>query len=367
MTLTVCGNENFEKTNRIEYKPSKCILIYSNCAPSEEIKMNDSVMEVVGDHDYLGTIISVKGRKNDLAKRIVDCKGVLNEIVEVLKTDGVSELRLQFMKTLIHSCFIKKFEHGCEVWDSMSVRERATINKLIPNMVKRILEIPGSTPTSAVTHDIGIIDLDLEVAMERVLLASKVLQMGDNRISKRLLKSMMNKKVPGFCTSLADAMEMIGIDNFEMLETVSNERKLVKDMLVEVQRKRLVESMMKGSKTDAMLLNFSFDGKTKAYLSQLTFPEARIVFLFRSRMFSTKSNFPKRWSQSNLCTFCCEVETDEHLFECCGYMDIHRYVWTHGTFMKLECDMEFLSAGAKVLIGMHDRLLQINEDPNVNV
>ena len=48
-------------------------------------------------------------------------------------------------------------------------------------------------------------------------------------------------------------------------------------------------------------------------------------------------------------------------------MDIHRYVWTHGTFMKLECDMEFLSAGAKVLIGMHDRLLQINEDHNVNV
>lgn len=367
LKVTVCGNETFEKTNRIEYKPSKCKLIYSNCVPSEEIKMNDSVLQVVSEHEYLGSIISVKGRKSDLAKRIIDCKGVINEIVEVLKTEGVGEVRLQFMKTLIRSCFIKKFEHGCEVWDSLSAQEKVTINKLIPNMVKRIFETPGSTPTAAVTHDTGIIDLDLEVAMERVLLASKVMQMDDNRISRKLLTSMIRKKVPGFCTTLADDMEKIGIDNLEMLKAMADERKIVKDMLVEVQRRRLVEDMTKGSKTDAMLLNFSFDGKMKEYLMQLTFPEARIIFLFRSRMFPTKSNFPKRWSKSKLCTFCCEVETDEHLLMCCGYMDIHRCVWRHDTFMKLECDIEYLSAGAKVLIGIHDRLLQINEDNDVKV
>ena len=170
--------------------------------------------------------------------------------------------------------------------------------------------------------------------------------MDDNRISKKSLTSMVNKKIPGFCTALADDMEKIGIDNLEMLKSMADERKVVKDMLVDVQRRRLVEDMMKGSKTDAMLLNFSFDGKTKVYLMHLPFPEARIIFLFRSRMFPTKSNFPKRWSQSKLCTFCCEVETDEHLFMCCGYVDIHRHLWRHDTFMKLECDIEYLSAGA---------------------
>ena len=63
-----------------------------------------------------------------------------------------------------------------------------------------------STPTTAVIHDMGVVDLDLEVAMERILLASKLLKMDDSRISKRLLTSMLEKKVPGFCTYLMEAL-----------------------------------------------------------------------------------------------------------------------------------------------------------------
>ena len=71
--------------------------MFMNCVPTEEIKMNGVVLDVVKDHEYLGSVISDKGRKKDLEKRIKDCKGVANEIVEVCKTGGVSELRCTFM------------------------------------------------------------------------------------------------------------------------------------------------------------------------------------------------------------------------------------------------------------------------------
>ena len=93
----------------------------------------------------------------------------------------------------------------------------------------------------------------------------------------------------------------------------------------------------------------------------LPFHEARIIFLLRSRMLPTKVNFPSRWSTSLLCNFCCKKETDEHLFWCCGYIDLHKGEMDHGTFMKLDCTMNELSQAARTLIKMHDRLLQSNE------
>ena len=53
---------------------------------------------------------------------------------------------------------------------------------------------------------------------------------------------------------------------------------------------------------------------------------------------------------------------DEHLFWCCGYMDIHRGELEHATFIKLNCDMDILREGAKILLKIYDRLIQTNED-----
>ena len=202
--------------------------------------------------------------------------------------------------------------------------------------------------------------------MERILLASKTINFEDNRLSKRLLKSLYEKRIPGFCTFLADAMEMVGVENLESLQEESDERKAVKCRLVEVQKRRLAEAMMRGSKTDAMLLNFSYDGRMKNYLRQLPFQEGRIIFMLRARMFPTKCNFPNRWSTSKLCTFCCDKDTDEHLFKCCGYMDIHQYKISHKIFMCLDTELESLSYGAKILLRIHERLICINEDGDLN-
>ena len=72
--------------------------------------------------------------------------------------------------------------------------------------------------------------------------------------------------------------------------------------------------------------------------------------MFRLKMYPIKMNFPDRWGQSKLCTFCCEVETYEHLFRCPGYLDLHKNDLRYDTFMKIDCEMAILSKGAKVLL-----------------
>ena len=209
--INTISNEVFEKENRIEYKPIKCKLMPSNtCCEENSVKLNGTPLDIVDEHKYLGTLVSKKGR-SDMKQRVKDCNGVLNEIVEVCNKSGVGNIRLKFVRMLTESCFKSKFKFGCEVWDPLKKSDTDEINKLIPNMIKRVLELPRSTPTTAIQHEFGIVDMDLEIDMERILLAVKVLDMDEQRVAKQLLLRMMEKNVPGFCQAASQSLERFGI------------------------------------------------------------------------------------------------------------------------------------------------------------
>ena len=271
-------NEIFEKKNRLGFKPSKCKIICANCT-EDEVKLNDVVLEMVVEHIYLGTLIARKGRLSDLLKRIADCQGVLNEIAEICKTGGIGRIRLQFMSLLIDMCFKSKFKHGCEVWDEFSGKNSSTINTLIPNTIKRIMQMPRSTPGDAVMHDFGGFDLEWDVRVERVLLATQVMEMEDDRIAKKLFVKMYEKKVPGFCTQLDVDMDKLGVTLQEIMQE-KEPRVALKKKVIQLQKTVLMERMVKCSKTDGMLLHLNYDGKCRPYLLDLPFEEPRIVFMF---------------------------------------------------------------------------------------
>ena len=199
--------------------------------------------------------------------------------------------------------------------------------------------------------------------MERILLTLKVLNMDENRIVKKLLVKMLEKDVPGFCRAVRKGMEEFGVD-LEMFEGVIDRRKKMKDIVVQIQSRLLVERMSLASKTDKMLLGFSFDGKVKDYLLELPFQEARIIFMFRSRMFPTRTNFPNRWSTSLKCKYCCNLDTDEHLFKCCGYADLIGEVGVTADcfFLLDQIEMDKLSTAAQVLLKIHRRMEAANDD-----
>ena len=209
-------------------------------------------------------------------------------------------------------------------------------------------------------------DLDLEIEMERIILASKVTKQDSGRISKRLFESLYDKKIPGFCEALENALKKLEIDSLDTVQQATDERKWLKSRIIEIQ-KRLMKRMLKTTKTDNLMMNFSFDGSIKEYLIKLPFQEARVVLMLRSRMLPTKCNFPGRWSASNLCKLCCQLETDEHLFICPGYSDIHCGIWKHNMFFSPNIEISSLSEGAKTLLLMVERRQEINEDEDVVV
>ena len=157
--------------------------------------------------------------------------------------------------------------------------------------------------------------------MEKIVVGVETCNRADTRIARRLLVPMLEKNIPGFCTELKEACDILGVEFDQLLEK-SEIRPYLKEKVIEIQRKQLLNQMILSSKMDKVLLQgFNFNGKVMKHLQELEFGEARAVFMTRYRMLPTKANFPGRWS-GKLCNACGFMDVDEHIFHCPGYKDI---------------------------------------------
>ena len=66
----------------------------------------------------------------------------------------------------------------------LSENQEKDLDNLKVKVIKRVMELPYSTPSAAVKYEFGIVDFSLEILMEKVLLAVKVLKSDDERVAK---------------------------------------------------------------------------------------------------------------------------------------------------------------------------------------
>ena len=361
LVVSSARSENFQDETRLKFKPPKCKIMAMNQKENIADDIGGTKLLQVAEHEYLGTFISVDGSRNkEINRRITDAKSVSNEIVQILKTTELSKVRLRYVNMLSNACMDSKVKYGCAVWNKLNKCQTKIINDLKVRLVKRMLELPFSTPSSAIKYEFGITDLDLDCYMEKIILAYGVLS--EESLGNILLREMMKKNVPGFCVELKEALRIMDLNEESelLLHDGKKIRKELKKKIVRIQKERLVVKMLSESKSNRLLLNnFKFDGKAKKYLLDLPFEEARIVLMLRCRMFPTKDNFQGRWGGTE-CEFCCAVENDIHLFSCVGYNDLLSEV-RYDMFMNLDISTEELSVGAKKLLKVKERLEHFNK------
>lgn len=141
--------------------------------------------------------------------------------------------------------------------------------------MKRVLQLPASTPSDAIQYEFGINDLSLDILLEKIIVAIDVINKDDDRIAKKLLTELLPKNVKGFCSELNETCSLLNV-SLESYVGEPDVRKKLKDKLVEIQAIELFQRMALSSKMDRVLLSgFKYDGSAKKYLMELDFVHAR--------------------------------------------------------------------------------------------
>jgi hypothetical protein len=252
LLLSSARVEVFEKETRLNYKPPKCKFIVMNKKELVEDDIKGMMLGIVQNHEYLGTIVSEDGSRNvEIGSRTSATKSVCNEVVQILKTTELSKVRLRYVNLLSNACVDSKVKYGCAVWNELNDKQKKDINSLKINLLKRVMEMSFSTPSSAVMYEFGITDLAMEVEMEKIILMCDMFKK-TNSIAKALLQTMMRKKVPGFCVELLRALETFGLQEDDQLfeEELKKIREKLKMKILEMQSQKLGKQMLLESKCD---------------------------------------------------------------------------------------------------------------------
>lgn len=105
--------------------------------------------------------------------------------------------------------------------------------------------------------------------------------MADNnkKICKQLLKKMMEKKIPGFCTQVDKYLSLFGCNSIEELSKKINIREYVKKEAIQIQKEKLFKELMLKTKTNKIVINYEFNGKPLKYTEMKCHSRGRELYL----------------------------------------------------------------------------------------
>ena len=184
------------------------------------------------------------------------------------------------------------------------------------NLLKRILELPDSTPDISLYLELGIEPIRFLIKAKRIIFLHHILNRPDEEMMLKVLKAQTNKPVKGdwFSTVCND------IEEFEIENTIEEIQNMTEN---EVKRKVKIAmkitafkflNIEKNRKSKILNLKYS-ELKIQNYFTTNKFKSKRkiIIFKARTRMLNVFHNF----GQKIKCPLCKIGEDDQkHLLEC---------------------------------------------------
>ena len=133
------------------------------------LKVHGTVMEGVEEDMYLGDLISSDGKnRKNVEKRISKGKGIITQILNLLDIVSFGQHYIEIALLLRESMFINGILFNAEIWYGLTKTELSEFENLDRLLLRRILNVPFSTPKEAYYLELGITQISGIIQMRRI-------------------------------------------------------------------------------------------------------------------------------------------------------------------------------------------------------
>lgn len=280
----------------------------------KKLYVKKGTIENTSEYKYLGEWYNEKG---DHSTSIKMKKQKIEEYIRKLHFYGneyiigkyALEIRIKIYKTIV----IPTVYHNIQTWSNISKSELKELEGIQGYILKRMCELPKTTPYIALLAELGIWTVEKQIEYGKITLLHNIMT-SNNRLIKDIIKDQIENTWKGcWIEQVIQICEKYDI----ILENITT---YTKHKLKEILKKKIWNKMqneLDEERKEKSKLRFITRFEKKEYIKKLNYKECLTMFKIRMNMIETKHNYKGLFNNNLNCEICKkEIDKTEHLFTC---------------------------------------------------
>ena len=278
-------------------------------------------IEKVKEDTYLGGIISDEcNNAGKLQKAVNKGMGIISVIMAILQEISFGRHYFEIAATLRESLFINGILWNVETWYDMSENDIKELEKIDKILIKRILNVPSSTPSALLYLELGMTPLKYLIQARRLLFLHHIITRKEDTLIYKFFNAQCREPAKNdWSETVKRDMEELDL-NYEFSDIKSLSKnvwlKRVKEACKSKAFEDLTDTQMEYSKGN----NLGYGSlKMRGYLKTRDINKSQAILLFkiRTRMLNLKNNF-KNGNNDLSCKVCFQgVDSQDHMMMEC--------------------------------------------------
>ena len=276
-----------------------------------EIQVKRGRIEQADKYKYLGNWMSTNGTVSEQIENIErKVEGMILEACKIGREEQLGLLSTEARLLIYERTIVPAITFNLECWTEIATKDVERMEKLQAKMLKRLLNLPKTTPYMGLLKEIGIWTLDKQLLYQRLMLYQNIITSDDERLGKQIVLdqkrqewrktwySETEKKAKELGIRLQDAEEVSKAEWKKKVKT-----RIGKALQDEAEKKEYEMSKTRHQQGQKF--------ERKKYVEGMGLSEASETIRRRLEMIDIGNNFGK----GRKCE-CGRKETTEHMIEC---------------------------------------------------
>ena len=309
----------------LNHTKSKVMIINKDEQDQDRIwKVGNMELESVDKYTYLREVLTTNGKLEEHIKsKESKINGLVNQIRAMSKETLMNRMSLDPQLTLFESTVIPTLLYGCETW-SLGKTIEGKLEQLQLKSLRRILQVPKSTPIPAFYIEAGILPIKYQIDIKKLNYLYKIVNMEENR-----WQNYTYKQITAWYNNIGH--QWIGqTQNYELWYTLNDIRQMTKNkwktLVQDKVTKKAEEEILDKVRQMKKLTELKTQGEVKIvkkqYLKELPRQYAQIIFKARTRMLPSRNNYKNMRKEGSLEDEVCQrceqqKDSEKHLIEEC--------------------------------------------------
>ena len=210
---TMAKVNEFAIKHKLKWGRDKCNVmeIGNNKYKPKEWNLGNLKIDSCTEYKYLGEWIMRNGsNKKNLEEREIKVMVTTRKIIGLCGTEVIKNIQIKALLQLHESCTVTTLLANCEAW-TLNKGERAKLEKIELRALKKLLDVPVTTPSLAIWYISGLLTTPILIDKKQLLYLKTLLDKPNDDWTREMLL-VLKKDGLGWAAQMERVLERYGLE-----------------------------------------------------------------------------------------------------------------------------------------------------------